>query len=364
MSIKRTLSLVGVSAVLAISAVSVALAAPGDFALSQRGGGGHPGPMDRMMSPAPFIGIAFERVEGGVKVIQVLEGSPAEIAGLLVDDVITAIGGKTIGNGDVRQALREYRAGDPLELTVTRGEETLAITVTLGEDVTPLRDGLRLRGQARIGAVLEGDTLTVKDVLADSPASTAGLLVGDTITAINGTAVTTRAEVLTALHDAHTAADSEEVTVTITVTRDGASVDLTATLATKLDRLPRLGGMGAMHGMRGMFLQPREDGSGFDMVLPFTLSEGAELTAEAQAAIAGLGWTVQPKEGEDGVYELIIPAESIRDGMSLDALEGIEGFEGALDAFAFGMPGGRGMHFKFAIPDGIVVPVAPAGIEL
>ena len=98
----------------------------------------------------------------------------------------------------------------------------------------------------------------------------------------------------------------------------GVSInDLTATLPTHPMRPNGMPGMGMGRGMRGMFVQPREDGTGFDMIIPFTLAEGTALTADAQAAITGLGWTVQPKDGEDGMYELIIPAESVRDGLNL-----------------------------------------------
>lgn len=359
MTIKRTLTVMGLSAVLAISAVSAAFAQPGDTTLNQRGRGGH---MGGMRSPGAFIGIRIERVDGGVKVLEVVVGSPAETAGLLVDDVITAIAGQAIGSGDIREALRDYAIGDALELTVTRGTETLTLSVTLGERLGGLRDGLKARGQARLGAVLEDGTLTVTEVLADSPAATAGMLVGDTISAINGTTVTTREEVMVALMAAHVAAadaEGEEFSVSVTVTRDGASVDLTATLPTRPMRPNGMPGMGMGRGMRGMFVQPREDGTGFDMVIPFTLAEGTTLTADAQAAITGLGWTVQPKDGEDGVYELIIPAESVRDGLNLDAMEGMEGMGGMM--FAFEMPeSGDAMHFNFNLPDGSVIPATPA----
>lgn len=349
MRTSRKLVTIGLATVLALGAVSVTFA--------QRGGGGGGrgggvGPMGRMMSPAaPFIGITFERDGDGIKVTQVLEGSPAETAGLQVGDVIIAIGGEALTAGNIREALRDYRSGEALDLTVTRGEETLTVTVTLGEDPTPMRDLMRLRTHARIGAVLEADTLTVKEVLADSPAAEAGLQVGDTITAINGTAVTTRAEVAEALAAAHEAAEGEETTVTVTVSRGEESVDLTVTLrpvvAMMREHMPDFGGMG-----RGMFIQPREDGSGFDAVIPFTLSEGVSLTDEAKAALESLGWTVQAVEGEEGVYQLIIPAENLRGG--LRGLRGMEGMGGMFDAFTF----------EFAMPDVEALPAAPAGAEL
>ncbi|GEM_PF-2289324 len=366
MKIQRTWTVIGLSAILAVSAVSVAFAQPGGATLDQRGGGGgrggQMGHMGGMRMPGAFIGIRFEPVEGGVKVTQVLEGSPAEAAGLLVDDVITAIGGTNIGDGAIRETLRDYEPGDALDLTVTRGTETLTVSVILSE--TPIRDAMRERGQARLGAVLEEDTLTVAEVIEGSPAETAGLLVGDTITAINGTAVTTRQDVMTVLMAAHVAVEGEETAVTVTVTRDSASVDLSANLPARPEGMPRMGRGGMMgRGMHGMFLQPREDGSGFDVVIPFTLAEGIELTAEAQASMAELGWTVQPKEGEEGVYELIIPAESVRDGMNLNEMPALEGMEGMMfDGLAFSLPdGANAMHFEFNLPDGSAIPAAPAG---
>lgn len=356
MRTSRKLVTIGLAAVLAIGAVSVSFAQRGGGGGGRGGDGGRIGPMGRMMSPAaPFIGIAFERDGDGIKVTQVLEGSPAETAGLLVGDVITAIGGEALSAGNVREALRDYRAGESLDLTVTRGEETLTVTVTLGEDPTPMRDLMRLRGQARMGAVLEADSLTVKEVLADSPAEAAGLQAGDTITAINGTAVTTRAEVAEALAAAHEAAEGAETPVTVTVSRGEESVDLTVTLP---ERLPDFGGMGRGMGRGGgVFMQPREDGSGFDAVIPFTLAEGVTLTDEAKAALESLGWTVQAVEGEEGVYQLIIPAENLRGG-----LRGLRGMEGMFDAFAFELP--ADMMFEFGMPDVEVLPAAPAGAEL
>lgn len=363
-NIKRNLTLIGLTAVLAVGAVSVSFAQRGN---GGGGRGGNFGPMGHMMHPKPFIGIQFEPVEGGMKVVQVLADSPAETAGLLVDDVITAVNGTAIGDGALRDTIGNLAAGDVVELSVTRGEESLTLSVTLDE--RPLREIVRGHGQARIGAVLEEGTLNVTEVAAGSPAEAAGLQAGDTISAINGTAVTTRAEVLTALNAAHEAAaeDATEIPVTVTVTRDGAPIDLSVTLPTRQglhDRFPNMPGLG--RGLRGLFIEPRADGSGFDVVIPFTLSEGTTLSTEAQAAIEGLGWSVQPKEGEEGVYELTIPAESVKDGLNLDALEGIEGL-GNVDVFAFGMPEfSNGMDFSFAIPEGAVIPAAPAdaGAEL
>ena len=74
--------------------------------------------------------------QSGVIVVEVEPGSPAADAGLRREDVITALDSNGIGSsGDLLGALRDYRPGDTVSLTVLRGgsgaEET--VEVELGE---------------------------------------------------------------------------------------------------------------------------------------------------------------------------------------------------------------------------------------
>jgi serine protease Do len=97
---------------------------------------------------SPFLGIRNQdltpeiaeqfglSVQKGVIVIQVDSGTPADDAGLRREDVITALDSTKIeGSGDLLGALRDYRPGDTVTLTVLRGgsgaEET--VEVKLGE---------------------------------------------------------------------------------------------------------------------------------------------------------------------------------------------------------------------------------------
>jgi S1-C subfamily serine protease len=73
-------------------------------------------------------------VEVGVLVLNVVEGSPAEEAGLVPGDVIVTIDGEPVeGAGDLLGALRRFGPGDEMPLTVVRDGEETDVAVTLGE---------------------------------------------------------------------------------------------------------------------------------------------------------------------------------------------------------------------------------------
>jgi serine protease Do len=76
----------------------------------------------------------------GALVNNVGAGSPAEKAGLLVGDVITAVDGKPIKDvGHLRQVIAMYKPGAVVSVTVARGGEKRDISATLGERT---REGL------------------------------------------------------------------------------------------------------------------------------------------------------------------------------------------------------------------------------
>jgi S1-C subfamily serine protease len=81
-------------------------------------------------------------VTDGALVMEVQPGSPAETAGLQVNDVITAVNGEAV---DAEHTLHDrmvaYEPGDTVTLTVLRGGETLEIEVTLGQFPVPMRAG-------------------------------------------------------------------------------------------------------------------------------------------------------------------------------------------------------------------------------
>ncbi|MEO6055378.1 MAG: M28 family peptidase, partial [Gemmatimonadales bacterium] len=71
---------------------------------------------------------------GGVRLLGVRAGSPAEQAGLRGDDVITRIGDMTVPDLQaMTDALRSHRPGDTVEIVVRRGDVTTTVRATLGQ---------------------------------------------------------------------------------------------------------------------------------------------------------------------------------------------------------------------------------------
>ena len=91
----------------------------------------------------PYIGVTIESVSEdmtgfglpqGAVIRSVTAESPAENAGLEVNDIVTSVNGKEIsGSSDLKAAVSESQVGDELKLTVYRQGKTLELTVTVAE---------------------------------------------------------------------------------------------------------------------------------------------------------------------------------------------------------------------------------------
>lgn len=89
----------------------------------------------------PFIGVMMTDTEdeSGVKLNEVVEKSPANIAGLLAEDVIIKFGIKEVNTVTaLREELAHYEIGEQLVITVKRGGKEMKFDLELGDSITRL----------------------------------------------------------------------------------------------------------------------------------------------------------------------------------------------------------------------------------
>ena len=114
--------------------------------------------------------------------------SPAKDSGIKVDDVITAVDGRTIRRfPDLQHALNRRYAGEVVTVTLQRGDQTFQTEVELAQTIDPLR----LTWLGILPALdANGTQLSVDYVFADSPAALAGVQVGDVLQSVQDRAIT------------------------------------------------------------------------------------------------------------------------------------------------------------------------------
>lgn len=84
-------------------------------------------PLQRNVPPSSTNAVSGARVD------QVVASSPAANAGLQPGDVITAVGGTAIdANHSLANLIQASKPGDTVNLSVTRGAQSLTINVVLG----------------------------------------------------------------------------------------------------------------------------------------------------------------------------------------------------------------------------------------
>lgn len=78
--------------------------------------------------------LASESRRSALLVAQVARGGPAEAAGLLVGDLLLAIGGRALASSEALiEALGTHAPGDTLQLELARGGALTSVAITLGE---------------------------------------------------------------------------------------------------------------------------------------------------------------------------------------------------------------------------------------
>ena len=88
--------------------------------------------LPRALGEIGFLGIQAGEGEDGVAIVRIVNGSPAEDAGLEADDIITHVDGLALNDPFAfGSKIRTYRAGDKVEFTYQRGGEVDKVKVKL-----------------------------------------------------------------------------------------------------------------------------------------------------------------------------------------------------------------------------------------
>ena len=156
------------------------------------------GPLANFLLPIAMFAVVFAGSEtiGDAVVGTVFPDEPAAVAGVRPGDRIVAVDGQPASTfADVQKRI-EASPGRPVQLSVRRGDEELALTVTprAQANPSPLADGPV--GRVGITGLVE---LPVVAVVDGSPAHAAGLRTQDKVTHVDGAPVATRAELFAAL---------------------------------------------------------------------------------------------------------------------------------------------------------------------
>lgn len=190
----------------------------------------------------------------GVVITEVVEGSGAEAAGLLANDIITGINGQSLTTMDHLSAeIHKHKAGDEINISYLRDGQAKETTATLqsrhsgknhifewnNDWKEDLHDDFHFKGnhfdfrpapcRPFIGVYLdlgdqESSGVTIQRVIPNTPAAEVQLQEGDLITAIDAQAVNSHGE-LVVERDKHSPGDQ----FTLTYSREGVSKTVTAT---------------------------------------------------------------------------------------------------------------------------------------
>lgn len=171
------------------------------------------------VTPELAEGLGLDEVRGAV-VSDVVEGSPAEKAGIRVGDVIVGFDGNSVEDGqDLPELVANAGPGAEAQVTVLRdgGEQNMDVTLAaqeqtmakadpetgegddprLGVRVAPLNDRVR----ARLDLPESVTGTVVVQVAQGSPAAQAGLRPGDVIRQVNGESIDSPQALVKAVRD-------------------------------------------------------------------------------------------------------------------------------------------------------------------
>ncbi len=192
-----------------------------------------------------YLGVNIDNgaADQGVRVTGVLEGSPAESAGIVKGDVIKAVDGAAVsGTKELIEAVSAKGVGDEIAVTYVREGAQTTVNVTLAErpktELDNVKDPVEIEWiklpetspKPRLGVYIESveNGVEITEVSEGSLAESVGLKTGDIITSFNGTAVSNPKELVSAVQQSPGGED-----VVVQFLRDGETMTKTLTFEKK-----------------------------------------------------------------------------------------------------------------------------------
>ncbi len=184
---------------------------------------------------AGLLGVVFEKsvaMSGPAVVRAVHPNGPAEKAGLKKGDRIVRVGDRTVARAsELKYELAARYAGDPFDMLVRRGEETLECKATLADHLEPYRCPVLGILPERKSGKMPG--VAVRASVPDSPAAKGGIVAGDRIVSLDGQAMADSGELRSRL-----SRRKAGETVTLEIVRENDRRKLEAVLAPSATTLP------------------------------------------------------------------------------------------------------------------------------
>jgi len=238
----------------------------------------------------PMLGIQLEDTANGPVIRDVVAGSPAEKAGLKIDDVLTKIGTTAVKDAaSASAAVQAHKVGDQVAIEVTRDGKTVTVNATLAA-VPASAFSLSQNG---ISINYDGTSKQwlISALPQDSDLYKAGLREGDKITKFDGTAYDPAA---LAEYLSKATAD-----VTLTVTRDGKDQEIKVPAATLMTLA--MGGFGMGSGNQPFFNIPfNGTGGGSRLGVQFvTLDPSVAKEHKVTETVGALVTQVMPQSPAD-----------------------------------------------------------------
>jgi Do/DeqQ family serine protease len=157
---------------------------------------GHLGIAVQDLTPDLAKAFGIQQQEGGAVVVQVVENTASDKAGIEIGDVITKVNDKPVRDaGDLRNVIGLLRVDQKVKLSILHNgkERTTTLAITEPQQTTIIGEKLseKLAG-ATFSAINEGspmfnqsEGIFVVNIDAGSPAARAGLRKGDVIVSVN-----------------------------------------------------------------------------------------------------------------------------------------------------------------------------------